>query len=153
MVCNLDTHDPLCRNLCAGAGCVVAPVDYRLTPEHRCLAAPDDCLAATTSLLKRYGVAFVFAFRFIYGARNVAAAASGVAGMSRLRFALLNFGAAGLWAASFVGAGWYAAEWLGAENLGHAVGALGLAVLGALGLRFWTRRQRATVPAVVAAAS
>lgn len=46
VVCGLGTHDALCRNLCAGAGCVVASVGYRLAPEHRFPAAPDDCLAA-----------------------------------------------------------------------------------------------------------
>ena len=47
VVCDLGTHDALCRNLCAGAGCAVASVDYRLAPEHRFPAAPDDCLSAT----------------------------------------------------------------------------------------------------------
>jgi acetyl esterase len=43
---DLDTHDPLCRSLCAGAGCTVVSVGYRLAPEHRFPAAVDDALAA-----------------------------------------------------------------------------------------------------------
>ena len=47
VLCSLDTHDGMCRNLCGGAGALVVSVDYRLAPEHRFPAAPQDCLMAT----------------------------------------------------------------------------------------------------------
>ena len=47
VICSVETHDGLCRQLCRRSGMVVVSVDYALAPENKFPAAPDDCLAAT----------------------------------------------------------------------------------------------------------
>ncbi|MEJ2417020.1 MAG: alpha/beta hydrolase [Exilibacterium sp.] len=44
---SLDTHDPICRDLCVQAGVTVLSVGYRLAPKHPFPAAPNDAYAAT----------------------------------------------------------------------------------------------------------
>jgi acetyl esterase len=80
VLCSLDTHDGMCRNLCAGAGCVVVSVDYRLAPEHKYPAGLDDCVFATRWIADHAGELEGDAQRLVVGGDsaggNLAAAAA-----------------------------------------------------------------------------
>ncbi|MEU5876203.1 alpha/beta hydrolase [Spirillospora sp. NPDC047279] len=47
VLCDLDSHDGVCRSLANEAAVIVVSVDFRLAPEHKYPAAVDDAYAAT----------------------------------------------------------------------------------------------------------
>ena len=47
VICDLDTHDNVCRDIAFLANAIVVSVDYRMAPECKFPIPVDDCLAAT----------------------------------------------------------------------------------------------------------
>ena len=53
---NLEAYDATCRALTNAAGCLVVAMEYRLAPEHKFPAAPEDCYAAAHWVAAHAGV-------------------------------------------------------------------------------------------------
>jgi acetyl esterase len=64
---DFDTHDAVCRHLCAESGAAVVAVDYRMAPEHRFPAAVDDAFAATKWVAANGGSLGIDASRLAVG--------------------------------------------------------------------------------------
>ena len=61
-------------------------------------------------LFKKYDVALILGFRFIYGVRNVTAILLGISKVNHLKFFVLNFIGASVWALTFTFGGYYAGK-------------------------------------------
>jgi acetyl esterase len=95
---SLDSSEQLCRALTNQAGCLIVSVDYRLAPEAKYPAAPDDCYAATVWVAEHARELGVDAGRLAVGGDsaggNLAAAVSLMArdrGGPPIRFQLLMY--------------------------------------------------------------
>lgn len=73
VVGDLDSHDTLCRELCAGGRCTVVAVDYRLAPEHRFPAGVEDSAAATHWVMQHASALGIDATRIAIGGDSAGA--------------------------------------------------------------------------------
>ena len=95
--------------------------------------------------LERYDTWFILTFRFIYGVRNFASFAMGLARINPLRFAVLNFIAAFVWAILFAGGGYlfgHALETAFGELASHFQFAMLGAFVLAIALLVWVNRRK-----------
>jgi acetyl esterase len=66
----IEEREPRCREISAGASCVVASVDYRLAPENQYPTPPEDCYAALCWLVEHAGELGVDATRVSIGGES-----------------------------------------------------------------------------------
>jgi acetyl esterase len=57
VICDLETHDALCRLLAVSSGCQVIALDYRRAPEHPFPAPLEDCWDALRAVAEQTGEA------------------------------------------------------------------------------------------------
>lgn len=98
-------------------------------------------------LVKDHPTLFILLFRFIYGIRNIAPFVIGISGVSRMRYFILNFIAAQIWAHSFAWGGYELGRalerWMGSNRWMVVAGFFLLAfVVGGIGYLRQKRKLR-----------
>mgnify|MGYP003620081016 CR=1 FL=1 len=95
-------------------------------------------------LFKKYDTILILGFRFVYGVRNVTPILLGISGVSHLKFFILNFIGATVWALSFSFGGFYAgrAFMTVMDHVGHGIFYVLLAALALAGLIWFIRARR-----------
>lgn len=92
-------------------------------------------------VIDRHGDWLIFVYRYPHGIRGLAAFAFGLSQMARLRFTILNFVSAGIWANIVVGTG-YAFGHLSDKALGEAATQAALGLLVAFLVLAWILSKR-----------
>ena len=95
-------------------------------------------------LFKKYDTILILGFRFVYGVRNVTPILLGISGVSHLKFFILNFIGAAVWALAFSFGGFYAGRaFMKIMGLvGHGIFYVFVAALVAVGLIWFIRARR-----------
>ena len=115
---------------------------------------------SASEMLRRWDAWFILSFRLIYGVRNVAPFAIGNAGISPLRYFVLNMIAAFVWANLFAGGGYIFGSAFHrvmgeAEHYGYLMVGLLVLILFVVWLSFkfaaWRRRRRDAAAAAIKA--
>jgi membrane protein DedA with SNARE-associated domain len=98
-----------------------------------------------TALFRKYDIALILGFRFVYGVRNVTPILLGISGVSHKKFFFLNFIGAGVWALAFTFGGLYVGQafMMVMGHVGHGIFYVLLALAVAAGLLWYLRSRRA----------
>lgn len=98
-------------------------------------------------LIKKYDIAFILTYRFVYGLRNISSFAMGMSGLDWRKFSAWNLLAAFIWATAFSLGGYFFGEALG-KSLGSTVEEVMIGLLAVLIVIFvakygWKKFQEA----------
>lgn len=96
------------------------------------------------ALFKKYDIALILGFRFVYGVRNVTPILLGISGVSHRKFFFLNLIGAGVWALTFTFGGLYSGKTFMhlMTKLGHGVFYVLLASIIVIAGWFYLRKRK-----------